>query len=67
MVKESNPALVFEYTNWKGETAVRRVKPIEIWYGKTEYHPQEQWLLKALDLEKGEERNFAVKDISKFL
>lgn len=59
--------LVFEYTNWEGKIAIRRVKPIGIWYGKTEWHPKEQWLLKAIDLDKEEERNFAIKDILRFL
>jgi predicted DNA-binding transcriptional regulator YafY len=59
--------LSFEYTNWEGEEAVRKVVPIKIWYGKTEFHPKEQWFLKAMDIEKNEERDFAVKDIIKFL
>lgn len=59
--------LKFKYKNWEGKTAIRRVKPIEIWYGKTEWHKEEQWLLKAMDLDKGEERDFAVRDILKFL
>jgi len=60
-------ALQFEYKNWEGITAVRKVKPIKIWWGVTQWHPKEQWFLKALDLEKNEERDFAVKDIMKFL
>ncbi|OGM12777.1 hypothetical protein A3A76_00770 [Candidatus Woesebacteria bacterium RIFCSPLOWO2_01_FULL_39_23] len=59
--------LKFEYTNWQSEVAIRRVQPVKLWYGKTQWHPKEQWFLKALDLEKNEERNFAVKDIIKFL
>lgn len=51
------------YTNWKGETAERTIKPIELWYGATEYHPEAQWLLRAIDIEKDDERNFAMKDI----
>jgi predicted DNA-binding transcriptional regulator YafY len=51
------------YTNWKGETAVRTIKPEKIWFGKTEWHKEEQWLLSAFDLEKQEHRNFAMKDI----
>lgn len=51
------------YTNWKGETAERIIKPIELWFGTTEYHPEAQWLLRALDVEKNDERNFALKDI----
>ena len=67
MATKGSQALIFEYTNWEGKTAVRRVRPIEIWYGKTEWHPKSQWLLRAMDLDKNEERNFAVKDIIKFL
>ena len=51
------------YTNWKNVTATRTIRPIEIWYGSTEYHTSEQWLLRALDIEKNEERNFAMQDI----
>ncbi len=66
-MKKENPPLVFKYTNWEGKTAVRKIQPIEIWYGKTEWHPEEQWFLKAIDVEKDAERNFALKDIIKFL
>jgi predicted DNA-binding transcriptional regulator YafY len=54
------------YTNWKGETAERLIKPIELWFGATEYHPEEQWLLRALDVAKDDERNFAMKDIEEW-
>ena len=59
--------LKFEYINWEGKYAVRIVQPIKLWFGKTQWHPQEGWLLKALDLDKNEERDFSVKDIIKFL
>ena len=59
--------LVFKYRNWQNAIGIRTVKPIKIWYGKTQWHPKSQWLLKALDSDKGEERDFAVKDIIKFL
>jgi predicted DNA-binding transcriptional regulator YafY len=55
------------YTNWRGETAERTIEPIEIWYGSTEWHPEEQWLLKAIDVAKKAERDFAVKAIQKWL
>lgn len=66
-LKSDADQLVFEYVNWKGDKAVRRVKPLEIWYGHTEWHPDDGWLLKAVDLDKNAERNFAVKDIVKWL
>lgn len=51
------------YTNYRGETDVRRIRPSRIWFGKTEWHPDEQWLLDAVDLIKKEKRSFAMKDI----
>ena len=62
-----NIALKFKYLNWEKKTAIRTVKPIKIWYGETQFHPQKQWFLKAFDLDKKEERDFAMKDIIKFL
>lgn len=52
----------FMYTNYRGEYAVREVMPIEITYGATEWHPEPGWLLRAFDHERGEERQFALKD-----
>lgn len=56
--------LQFQYKNWRGETSVRRVLPMKIWYGKTDWHPDEQWFIKAIDVEKGEERDFALTDMN---
>lgn len=55
---------VFRYKNWKGVTAPRRVFPIEVFYGVTDYHSdKEQWFLRATDIDKGAERCFAMNDI----
>ena len=51
------------YTNYRGETSIRQIIPLKIWFGKTDWHPQEQWLLDAIDVEKNAERSFAMKDI----
>ena len=51
------------YTNWKGEKGDRHIQPLQVWYGATQWHPEEQWLLRALDVEKQAERDFALKDI----
>lgn len=56
--------LTFIYRNWRGEVAERRVIPREIHFGATEWHPEPQWLLRAFDMDKGAERDFAMKDIS---
>jgi hypothetical protein len=51
------------YTNYRGVTALRRIIPRRIWFGHTEWHPGEQWILDVLDVEKGVERSFAMADI----
>jgi predicted DNA-binding transcriptional regulator YafY len=51
------------YTNWRDETTWRGIVPIKIWFGSTRWHQEKQWFLKALDLEKNDERDFAMKDI----
>jgi predicted DNA-binding transcriptional regulator YafY len=54
------------YRNWRGELSLRRIVPDHIWFGATEWHPEHQWLLDALDLDKGERRSFAILDIVEF-
>lgn len=51
------------YTNHRGETSRRRIRPISLWYGTTEWHSMPQWLLEAHDLDKDEHRTFALKDM----
>ena len=58
-----NEVVTIIYTNWKGVRAERTIKPMQLWFGKTEFHPTEQWLLMAVDVEKDEQRNFAMADI----
>ncbi|SNY93405.1 hypothetical protein SAMN04515647_3700 [Cohaesibacter sp. ES.047] len=62
----NTPTLQFTYTNWRGVTSIRKVEPIFIWCGRTEWHPDPQWFLKAFDLEKNEMRDFALADIKAF-
>lgn len=59
-------AVKIVYTNWRKETAEREIVPIEIWFGKTEWHPEEQWFLKARDVGRGAERDFALQDIQQW-
>lgn len=56
-----------QYTNYKGETAIRTIIPLKFWFGKTEYHPQEQWLLDVWDLERNALRVYTLKDINKWI
>lgn len=62
-----NHAVKVKYRNYKGEVAIRTIVPIgQIYWGKTEYHPHEQWLIKVWDVEKQAERTYAFKDILEF-
>lgn len=54
---------IIDYVNWRGERGRRRIIPKRILFGATEWHPEPQWLLEALDLDKGETRLFAIRDI----
>jgi predicted DNA-binding transcriptional regulator YafY len=50
----------FEYVNWKGQRATRRVRPIRLWFGSTAFYPDAQWLLEAFCLDRLESRDFSM-------
>lgn len=52
-----------DYTNWRGERAKRLIEPLGLTFGASEFHPQPQYLIPAIDHEKKAERVFAAKDI----
>lgn len=55
--------VTFAYTNYKGEHGIRTVTPQRIWYGCTQYHPNNGWLLTGYDHDKKAMRDFALTDI----
>lgn len=55
--------VAIDYTNHRGERSIRRIKPVVMYWGTTEWHKEPQWLLNALDLGKNLTRTFAMKDI----
>lgn len=61
-VADTSQLLTITYTNYKGETSVRRIAPKSIRFGSTERHPEPQWLLLAWDIDKQADREFALKD-----
>jgi len=62
--KDADKATVnIVYTNYRGETGLRKIIPKRIWFGSTDWHPEEQWLLDAYDVNKNGDRSFALKDI----
>jgi predicted DNA-binding transcriptional regulator YafY len=56
-------SIKLKYLNYRGEISWRHVMPIEIRFGRSSWHNDDQWLLKGYDLEKNAEREFAMKDI----
>ena len=59
--------LTFWYRNYKGEEAFRRVRPLSIRFGTSEWHSEPQWLMLADDLENQKTREFAMRDMSNFI
>ena len=55
--------VLIDYTNWRGERGERRVLPLSIQWESSEWHPDPQWIVHAVDVEKGRTRGFAMKDI----
>lgn len=60
-VKDAPPIRIL-YRNHRGDVAVRTITPTGIRFAATEWHPEPQWVLDAVDAEKGA-RSFAVRDV----
>lgn len=58
-----NQEVTILYTNWRGETAMRHIQPLRVAFENNEWHPKSQWLLYAIDIDKGAERTFAIEKI----
>lgn len=56
----SETAAVIDYTNHRGERALRPIEPMRIVFGSTPWHPDPQWLLEAWDITKNALRSFAL-------
>lgn len=52
-------SVTIDYINHKGVRALRVIEPSYLWWGQTEWHKGEQWLLHAWDFEKNAARDFA--------
>ncbi len=57
----------FGYVNYRGEASTREVVFHYFWYGHSEYHAEDQFFLRGMDVQKKEMRDFAVKDIKQWL
>lgn len=56
--------LEFTYTNYKGETSVRRCVVNGWLYGSNKWHTENQFLLNGFDLDKGQNRSYAINDMT---
>lgn len=54
-----------DYTNWRGERASRLIVPKVggLRFVSNEWHRTPQWVIEAVDCEKGEDRMFALNGI----
>jgi len=57
---DGGDALTFGYTNWRGEYSIRRARPIRVYFGNSDWHEGFQWFLRAFDIDKNGERDFAL-------
>lgn len=55
--------VIIDYTNWRGERGERRIRPLRIYHGASQYHRDPQWIMIALDVSKRAERHFAMAGI----
>lgn len=60
--KLPEPPLTLPYTNWRGETAIRNIRPISVKFTATSWHKEPQWILEAYDYDRQEMRGFAMRD-----
>lgn len=63
---EPAPELVtFQYLNHRGETRTVRIDAAtsHLWSGVTDHYPDHQPLLTAWDLDRGEERTYALRRV----
>ncbi|MBR1654200.1 MAG: hypothetical protein IJ690_04540 [Clostridia bacterium] len=61
-----NQRVIILYSNWKGDTSYRNIVPKSVEFKSTEWHPEEQWILNAFDVDKQADRAFALKDIKEW-
>lgn len=55
--------VAIDYTNHQGIRGTRRIIPIKMWFGVSDWHLAPQWFIRAVDLDKGESRDFALLKI----
>lgn len=68
MKYSAEQVVTVRYKNYRGEVAVRKFVPTgKMWFGRTEYHPQDQWIMQVFDCERNAYRDYALQDILEFI
>lgn len=63
-LRDATP-LHLTYTNWRGETSVRRIVPLAAPHlGTTDWHSEPGWLWRVFDCDKQAEREFALSSFA---
>lgn len=52
-----------DYTNYRGERAIRNIIPWMLQFRTSEHHHDLQWMIVAWDIDKNAWRSFPIKDI----
>jgi len=56
--------IAFDYVNWRGERAMRTATgPYALRFGTSQHHLEPQYLLSAIDLDRGQPREYALADM----
>jgi hypothetical protein len=61
---DEEQVLEFDYLNYRGEYSRRTARMSSMYLGSNEYHRDTQWIMVGIDLEKSQERHFAVLDMT---
>lgn len=56
-----------KYKNWQENISIRTIIPQSIYYGHTDFHKNDQWLMDVWDVEKDAQRTYAMLDIMEFI
>lgn len=56
-------AVTVTYRNYAGQVETRTITPIRIWYGHTEWHIQDTWLMTAYCHSRKGVRDFKLQDM----
>tara|TARA_Y100000310_G_C20438617_1_gene694954 strand:+ start:342 stop:581 length:240 start_codon:yes stop_codon:yes gene_type:complete len=64
---ETTGEIRFEYVNWRREKRIRAARVERFYFGSTEYHTEDQWLMEGFDFDKKANRIYACSDITGFV